>query len=77
MKIASHSVPGSRSYAIWLLLQLLRRRVPLCSRHRLARVSLSDHWQFQTLVSNYLQCPNHNWRSMHDSLAHSYLAKLC
>jgi hypothetical protein len=41
--IASHSVPGSRTHAIWLLLQLLRRRVPLRPRHRLARVSLSDH----------------------------------
>jgi hypothetical protein len=40
--IASHSVPCSRTHAIWLLLQLLCRRVPLRPRHRLARVSLSD-----------------------------------
>ena len=40
--IASHSVPRSRTHAIWLLFQLLRRLVPLRPRHRLARVSLSD-----------------------------------
>jgi nucleobase:cation symporter-1, NCS1 family len=40
--IASHSIPRSRTHAIWLLLQLLRRRVPLRPRHCLARVSLSD-----------------------------------
>jgi hypothetical protein len=42
--IASHPVPRSRTHAIWLLLQLLRRRVPLRPRHRLARVSLSDQY---------------------------------
>jgi nucleobase:cation symporter-1, NCS1 family len=42
LRIASHSVPRSCTHAIWLLLQLLRRRVPLRPRHRLARVSLSD-----------------------------------
>jgi NCS1 family nucleobase:cation symporter-1 len=40
--IASHSVSRSRTHAIWLLLQLFRRRVPLRPRHCLARVSLSD-----------------------------------
>ncbi len=38
--IASHSVPRSCTHAIWLLFQLLRCGVPLCPRHRLARVSL-------------------------------------
>lgn len=46
--IASHSVPSSLSYAFWLLLQLLRRAVPLRSRHRLARVSLSEQLHFQS-----------------------------
>jgi NCS1 family nucleobase:cation symporter-1 len=40
--IASYSVPRSCTHAIWLLLQLLCRRVPLRPCHRLARVSLSD-----------------------------------
>lgn len=40
--IASYSVPGSRTDAIWLLLQLLRRVVPLRPRYCLARVSWSD-----------------------------------
>lgn len=50
--IASHSVPRSRTHAIWLLLQLLRRRVALRPRHRLARVSLSDQslHQFRRLT---------------------------
>lgn len=42
LKIASHPLPRSRTHAIWLLLQLLRCRVPLRPRYRLARVSLSD-----------------------------------
>ena len=53
--IASHSVPSSRTHAIWLLLQLLRRRVPLRPRHRLAWVSLSDqpfhHFRRLTIYS--------------------------
>ena len=40
--IASHSVPRSRTHAIWLLLQLLCRVVPLRPRYRLARVGFSD-----------------------------------
>lgn len=40
--IASHSVPRSRTHAIWLLLQLLCRVVPLRPRYRLARVNFSD-----------------------------------
>ena len=40
--IASHSIPRPRTHAIWLLLQLLCRVVPLRPRYRLARVSLSD-----------------------------------
>ena len=40
--IASHSVPRSRTHAIWLLLQLLCRVVPLRPRYCLARVSFSD-----------------------------------
>lgn len=40
--IASHSVPRSRTHAIWILLQLLCRVVPLRPRYRLARVSFSD-----------------------------------
>jgi hypothetical protein len=40
--IASHSVPRSRTHAIWLLLQLLRRLVPLRPRHRLARCPNHD-----------------------------------
>jgi cytosine/uracil/thiamine/allantoin permease len=40
--IASYPVPRSFTHAIWLLLQLLCRRVPLRPCHRLARVSLSD-----------------------------------
>lgn len=35
---APHSVPGARSCAVWLLCQLLRRRIPLCASHYLARV---------------------------------------
>jgi hypothetical protein len=27
--------------------------------------------------ANRTQCPNYDWRSMYDRLAHSYLAKLC
>lgn len=46
--IASHSLPCSRTHAIWLLLQLLRRPVSLCPRYCLARVSLSD----QPLISS-------------------------
>jgi hypothetical protein len=42
--IASHPVPRSRTHAIWLLLQLLRRRVPLRPRHRLARVCPTNHF---------------------------------
>lgn len=40
--IASHSVPRSRTHAIWLLLQLLCRVVPLRSCYSLARVSFSS-----------------------------------
>ena len=39
LSVAPHSLSCSCSYAIWLLLQLLRDRVPLCSCHHLARVS--------------------------------------
>ena len=42
LDLASHSLPRSRTHAIWLLLQLLCRVVPLRPRYRLARVSLSD-----------------------------------
>jgi NCS1 family nucleobase:cation symporter-1 len=40
--IASYSVPRSSTHAIWLLFQLLRRRIPLRPRYCLARVSLFD-----------------------------------
>src|SRR6478609_5729035 len=36
---AAHPFPGSRSHALWILLQLLCCAVPLCSCHCLARVS--------------------------------------
>ncbi len=39
---ASHSVPRSRTHAIWLLLQLLCRVVTLRPRYCLARVSFPD-----------------------------------
>ena len=39
LEIASHSVPRSGTYAIWLLLQLLRRRIPWRPRYCVARVS--------------------------------------
>jgi hypothetical protein len=75
--IASHSVPRSHTHAIWLLLQLLRRRVPLRPRHRLARVSLSDPLTSSLQEADCTQCPNRDWRPMHDRLAHGHLAKLC
>jgi NCS1 family nucleobase:cation symporter-1 len=55
--IASHSVPGSRTHALWLLLQLLRCAVPLRPRRRLARVSLSDQslHQFRKLTVHSVQ----------------------
>ena len=55
--IASHSVPRSRTHAIWLLLQLLRRRVSLRPGHRLARVSLSDQsvHHFKRLIVHSVQ----------------------
>ena len=46
--IASHSVPRSRAHAIWLLLQLLRRHIPRCPRHCVARVSLCPTSHFLT-----------------------------
>ena len=40
--LAAHSVPRASAYALRLLLQLLRRPVPLRARYCVARVSLSD-----------------------------------
>lgn len=40
LSTAAHSIPGPRSHALWLLLQLLYCAVPLCPCHCLARVSL-------------------------------------
>ena len=42
LEIASHSLPRSRTHAIWLLLQLLCCLVPLRPRYRLAWASFSD-----------------------------------
>lgn len=42
--IASHSVSRSRTYAVWILFQLLCRLVPLRPRHCLARVGFRDHF---------------------------------
>jgi hypothetical protein len=77
LEIASHPVPRSLTHAIWLLLQLFRSPIPLCPRRRLARVSLSDQSLYHFKDANGTQCPNHDWRSMYDRLAHSHLAKLC
>lgn len=54
---ASHSVPRSRTYAIWLLLQLLCRVVPLRPRYRLARVGFSDQslHHFRKLIVHSVQ----------------------
>ena len=75
-ELASHSVPCPRTHAIWLLLQLLRCRVSLCPCHCLARVSFFDQ-SLPCLRMLISQCPNHDWRPMHDGLAHGNLAKLC
>lgn len=40
-RVAPHTIPRSRTHAVWLLLQLLRRALSLRPRHRLARVSCS------------------------------------
>jgi hypothetical protein len=55
--IASYSVSRPRTHAIRLLLQLLRRRVPLRPRHRLAWVSLSDQalHHFRSLIVRSVQ----------------------
>ena len=47
--IAPYSLPSACSCAFWLLCQLLRRRIPLCARHHLAWVSISESVAYKSV----------------------------
>ena len=65
---SSHSLPSPRTYAVRLLLQLLRRPVPLCPGYRLAWCTNHYWWSMHgsAIDSNLAKFREHSgshWRS--------------